>query len=59
MKGIGNMKEIMNKNVDMKSSKQMKENAEKDVRIEENVICNVSENCKKQNYILKSENCIS
>ena len=40
------MKEITNKNVDMESNKQIRENAKKDVRTKEKVICNVSENCE-------------
>ena len=46
MKDTDNMKEITNKNVDMESNKQIRENAKKDVRTKEKVICNVSENCK-------------
>ena len=46
MKETDNMKEIANKNVDMESNKQIRENAKKDVRTKEKVICNVSENCK-------------
>ena len=40
------MKEIIDNNLDMESNKQIRENAEKDVRTKENVIRNVSENCK-------------
>ena len=43
MKDTDNMKEITNKNVDMESNKQIRENAKKDVK---EVICNVSENRK-------------
>ena len=46
MKDTDNMKEIIDNNLDMESNKQMRENAEKDVRTKENVIRNVSENCK-------------
>ena len=51
------MKEIINKNVDMESNKQMKENTDKDVRAEENGIRNVSGNCKNASLemILKNE----
>ena len=41
MKDTDNMKEIINKNVDMESNKQIRENAEKDFRTKEKVICNV------------------
>ena len=43
MKETDNMKEIANKNVDMESNKQIRENAKKDVK---EVICNDSENRK-------------
>ena len=46
MKDTDNMKEIIDNNLDMESNKQIRENAEKDVRTKENVIRNVSENCK-------------
>ena len=46
MKDTDNMKEIIDNNLDMESNKQIRENAEKDVRTKENVIHNVSENCK-------------
>lgn len=46
MKDTGNMKEIINKCVGMESKKQTKENNGKDIRTEEKVIRNVSENCK-------------
>ena len=46
MKDTDNMKEIIDNNLDMESNKQIRENAEKDVRTKENVIPNVSENCK-------------
>ena len=46
MKDTDNMKEIIDNNLDMESTKQIRENAEKDVRTKENVIRNVSENCK-------------
>ena len=48
MKNTGNMKEKVNNNVD---SKQIKENSAKDVRTEEKIICNVSEN--RKNVTLK------
>ena len=41
MKDTDNMKEIINKNADMESNKQIRENAEKDFRTKEKVICNV------------------
>ena len=40
------MKEIINKNVDMESDKQIRENAEKDIRTNEQVIRKSSENWK-------------
>ena len=46
MKDTDNMKEIIDNNLDIESNKQIRENAEKDVRTKENVIRNVSENCK-------------
>ena len=46
MKTANNMKEIIKKNFDRESSKQIKESTEKDVGTEEKVIPNVSENCK-------------
>ena len=46
MKDTDNMKEIINKNVDTESYKQIRENAEKEVRTKEKIIRNVSENCK-------------
>ena len=46
MEDTDNMKEIINTNVDMESNKKIRENVEKDVRTKENVIRNVSENCK-------------
>ena len=46
MEDTDNMKEIINTNVDMESNKQIRESIEKDVRTKENVIRNVSENCK-------------
>ena len=46
MKDTNNMKETISKNVDMESNKQIKERAEKDVKTEEKVIRNVSENSK-------------
>ena len=46
MKDTDHMKEIIDNNLDMESNKQIRENAEKDVRTKENVIRNVSENCK-------------
>ena len=46
MKDTDNMKEITNKNVDMESNTQIRQNAKKDVRTKEKVICNVSENRK-------------
>ena len=45
MKDTDNMKEITNKKVD-ESNTQIRENAKKDVRTKEKVICNVSENRK-------------
>ena len=47
MKNTVNMKELVNENVDMESVEQIKENPEKDVRTEENIIRNVSKNFKK------------
>ena len=44
MKDTDNMKEITKKNID--SNKQIKESTEKDVRRNEKIIRNVSENCK-------------
>ena len=46
MKNTGNMKEVVNKNIVMESNKQVKENAEKNVRTEENVVRKLSEKCK-------------
>ena len=46
MNDTDNLKETINKNVDMESNKQIKEIAEKDVRAKEKVIRKVSENCK-------------
>ena len=46
MEDTDNMKEIINTNVDMESNKKIRENVGKDVRTKENVIRNVSENCK-------------
>ena len=37
MKGTDNMKEIINKNIDTESNKQIGENTEKDVRTKEKV----------------------
>ena len=45
MKDTDNMKEIINKNIDTESNKQIGENTEKDVRTKEKGIRNVSENC--------------
>ena len=44
-------------NVDMESNKEVKENAERNVRTDKNVIRNVSENCKNASLerILKNE----
>ena len=57
MKDTGIMKEITNKNVDVESSKQIKENPRKDVRAEVNSIRNISGNCKNATLekILKNE----
>ena len=41
MKDTNNMKEIISKNADMESNKQIRENAEKDLRTKEKVFCNV------------------
>ena len=46
MKNKGSMKEIVNKNLDMWSNKQIKENAEKGFRSENNIISNVSKTYK-------------
>ena len=46
MKDTHDMKEIINKIVNMESNKQRRENAEKKFRTKEKVLCNVSENCK-------------
>ena len=57
MKDTGIMKEITNKNVDVESNKQIKENPGKDVRAEENSIRNISGNCNNATLvkILKNE----
>ena len=46
MKDTDDMKEIINKIVNMESNKQRRENAEKKFRTKEKFLCNVSENCK-------------
>ena len=56
MKDTDNMKEIINKNVDMESNKQIRENVEKYVRTKEKVIRIVSENCKNVPLNKISEN---
>ena len=56
MKDTDNMKEIINKNVDMESNKLIRENTEKDFRTKEKVIRNVSENCKNAPLEKISEN---
>ena len=50
------MKEIINKNVDMESDKQIRENAEKDIRTNEKVIRKASKNCKNAPLEKISEN---
>ena len=55
-KNTGNKKEIVNENLDMESNMQIKENTKKDVRTEENVIGNVSENFKNAYFEKISEN---
>ena len=51
------MKEIINKNVDRKRNKQIRENAEKNVRTKEKkVIRNISETCKNALLEKISEN---
>ena len=56
MKDTDNMKEIINENVDMKSNKLIRENAEKEVRTKEKVIRNVSKDCKNAPLEKISEN---
>ena len=48
MKNSSNINKIVNKNVDMESSKKKKRkgNAKKDVRTKEIIILNVSKNCR-------------
>ena len=48
MKNTDSMSKIINKNVDMESNKQVRENAEKDVRTKEKFIRNVFEICKNE-----------
>ena len=50
------MKEVVNKNIVMESNKQVKENAEKNVRTEENVVRKLSEKCKNASYEKISKN---
>ena len=50
------MKEVVNKNIVMESNKQVKENAEKDVRTEENVVRKLSEKCKNASLEKISKN---
>ena len=50
------MKEIIKKNVDMESNKQIRKNTEKDVRTKEKVVRNFSENYKNASLEKISEN---
>ena len=54
MKDTDNMKEITNTNID--SNKQIRESTEKDVKIKEKIIHNISENCKNVPFEKISEN---
>ena len=55
-KDTDNMDETINKNVDMESNKQIRENAKKDGRTKEKVIRIVSKNCKNAPLEKISEN---
>ena len=58
MKNTDSMSKIINKNVDMESNKQVRENAEKDVRTKEKFIRNVFEICKNEKLLKRFQKMI-